>query len=89
MPVAGMQPNITHAARERRHAVLGVPPGGEEIARSLAFLLAALFYCGVWLSLAMLLSIVLRSPATAALVALGIWLSLTVLGRCWRPRSPK
>ena len=58
---------------------LGVPPGGEEIARSLVFLVVALFYAGVWLSLAMLLSIVFRSPATAALVALGVWLFLTVL----------
>jgi len=58
---------------------LGVPPGGEEIARSLAFLVIAIFYAGVWLSLAMLLSIAFRSPATAALVALGIWLFLTVL----------
>ena len=58
---------------------LGVPPGGEEIGRSLLFLVIAIFYAGVWLSLAMLLSIVFRSPATAALVALGIWLFLTVL----------
>lgn len=58
---------------------LGVPPGGEEIARSLAFLIVAMFYAGVWLSLAMLLSIVFRSPATAALVALGIWLFFSVL----------
>lgn len=58
---------------------LGVPPGGEEIARSLVFLIVAIFYAGVWLSLAMLLSIVFRSAATAALVSLGIWLFLTVL----------
>jgi len=58
---------------------LGVPPGGEEVARSLVFLVVAIFYAGVWLSLAMLLSIVFRSPATAALVALGVWLFLTVL----------
>ena len=58
---------------------LGVPPGGEEIARSLVFLVIAIFYAGVWLALAMLLSIVFRSPATAALVALGIWLFLAVL----------
>jgi ABC-2 type transport system permease protein len=58
---------------------LGVPPGGEEVARSLAFLVIAVFYAGVWLALAMLLSIVFRSSATAALVALGIWLFLTVL----------
>lgn len=58
---------------------LGVPPGGEEIARSLVFLIVAIFYAGVWLSLAMLLSTVFRSAATAALVSLGIWLFLTVL----------
>ncbi len=58
---------------------LGIPPGGEEVARSLVFLVVAVFYAGVWLSLAILLSIVFRSPATAALVALGIWLFLTVL----------
>jgi len=58
---------------------LGVPPGTEEIARSLVFLVIAIFYAGVWLSLSMLLSIVFRSPATAALVALGIWLFLAVL----------
>ena len=32
-----------------------------------------------WLALAMLLSIVFRSAATAALVALGLWLFLTLL----------
>ncbi|MBI3436068.1 MAG: ABC transporter permease [Proteobacteria bacterium] len=58
---------------------LGVPPGGEEIARSLIFLGVTLAYAGVWLALAILLSIVFRSPATAALVALGIWLFLSVL----------
>jgi ABC-2 type transport system permease protein len=58
---------------------LGVPPGGEEVARSLAFLVIAIFYAGVWLSLAMVFSILFRSPATAALVSLGIWLLLTVL----------
>jgi ABC-2 type transport system permease protein len=58
---------------------LGVPPGTEEIARSFVFLLVALAYCGVWLALAMLLSIVFRSAATAALVALGLWLFLTLI----------
>lgn len=58
---------------------LGVPPGGEEIVRSLIFLVLALAYAGVWLALAMLLSIVFRSPATAALIALGIWLFFTLI----------
>jgi ABC-2 type transport system permease protein len=58
---------------------LGVPPGGEEVARSLVFLVVAVFYAGVWLALAMLLSILFRSPATAVLVSLGIWLFLSIL----------
>jgi ABC-2 type transport system permease protein len=58
---------------------LGVPPNGEEIARSLVFLLITLAYAGTWLALALLLSIVFRSAATAALVALGLWLFLTLL----------
>jgi ABC-2 type transport system permease protein len=59
--------------------LLGVPPGGQEIARSLIFLFVALAYAGVWLALAMLFSIVFRSPATAALTSLGVWLFLTIL----------
>jgi ABC-2 type transport system permease protein len=59
--------------------LLGVPPSGEEVARSLLFLLFALAYAGVWLATGMLFSIVFRSPATAALVALGAWLLFAVL----------
>jgi ABC-2 type transport system permease protein len=59
--------------------LLGVPPSGEEIARAVAFLLVTLAYAGIWLALAILLSIVFRSAATAALVALGIWLFLTLI----------
>jgi ABC-2 type transport system permease protein len=59
--------------------MLGVPPSGEEIARSLVFLAFALAYAGVWLALAMLYSILFRSPATAALTSLGTWLLLAIL----------
>ena len=59
--------------------LLGIPPGGEEMARSLVFLLATIAYAGVWLALAMLFSIVFRSAATAALISLGLWLFLTVI----------
>lgn len=58
---------------------LGIPPGTEEVLRSLVFLGVALAYCGVWLALAILLSIVFRSAATAALVALGLWLFMTLI----------
>src|ERR1700722_2983411 len=58
---------------------LGVPPNGEEVARSLVFIVITIAYAGTWLALAMLLSIIFRSAATALLVALGLWLFLTLL----------
>jgi ABC-2 type transport system permease protein len=58
--------------------LLGVPPSGEEISRGFGFLVAAIAYGGVWLALALLLSIIFRAPATAALAALSLWLLFTV-----------
>ncbi len=57
---------------------LGVPPSGEEVARSLLFLLATVFYGGIWLALGMLFSVVFRQPASAALAAIAVWLFFTV-----------
>jgi|SRR6185437_6896738 ABC-2 type transport system permease protein len=59
--------------------MLGVPPGGEEMARALIFLIVTIAYAGVWLALAMLFSITFRSAATAALVTLGLWLFISVI----------
>lgn len=53
--------------------LLGLPPSGEELARAFIFLLVTIAYAGVWLALAMLFSIIFRSPATVALVSLGLW----------------
>ena len=58
---------------------LGVPPSGEEVARGFVFLCISVAYGGFWLALAMLCSVVCRSPATAALSALGAWLLLSLL----------
>ncbi len=57
---------------------LGIPPSGEEVARALWLLVAAVFYGGVWMALALTFSVVFRSPATAALAALATWLFFTV-----------
>ena len=65
--------------------MLGVPPGGEEMARAFVFLLVTIAYAGVWLALAMLFSVMFRSAATAALVTLGLWLFLTVI---WPALAP-
>jgi len=53
---------------------LGVPPTGGEVARILWFLLASVFYGGIWLALGMVFSIVFRQPATAALASIAVWL---------------
>jgi len=53
--------------------LLGLPPSGEELTRAFIFLLVTIAYAGVWLALAMLFSIIFRSPATVALVSLGLW----------------
>jgi ABC-2 type transport system permease protein len=65
--------------------MLGVPPGGEEMARAFIFLLVTIAYAGVWLALAMLASVVFRSAATAALVTLGFWLFVTLI---WPALAP-
>jgi ABC-2 type transport system permease protein len=54
--------------------MLGIPPSGEETIRGLAFLVAAIAYGGVWLSLAILFSVLFRSASTAALASLAVWL---------------
>ena len=58
---------------------LGIPPNGEELGRLLIFLLVTIAYAGVWLALAKLLSIQVRSTPTAAQSALGLWLFLAML----------
>lgn len=58
--------------------LLGLPPSGGEIARSLAYLAATLVYTGVWLALALALSTVIKAPATSALAALSVWLIFSI-----------
>lgn len=58
---------------------LGIPPSGGEVARGLLFLVVTLLYAGVWLSLAMLCSMLFRQPATSAMVSLGAWIFFAVL----------
>jgi ABC-2 type transport system permease protein len=57
---------------------LGVVPGPEEVARGVIFLLATVFYGGIWLALALVFSVVFRQSATAALASIAVWLFFTV-----------
>jgi ABC-2 type transport system permease protein len=57
---------------------VGIPPNGEEVARSLWFLVATIFYGGIWLAVALVFSIIFRQSATAALASIALWLFFTV-----------
>lgn len=57
---------------------LGVVPESREVGRGIAFLLATLAYGGVWMSLALLFSVVFRQPATSALATIAVWLFFAV-----------
>jgi len=52
---------------------LGVPPTTEETGRALWFLLATIFYGGIWMALAISFSTIFRSSATAALASIAVW----------------
>ena len=64
---------------------LGIPPSTEDMARALVLLVVTIAYAGFWFALALLISVIFRSAATAALVALGLWLFLTILWPLFSP----
>lgn len=64
---------------------LGIIPSPEEIARILVWLLATTLYASFWLAFALLLSVVIRGAASAALVGFGTWLGLSLLGSILLP----
>jgi ABC-2 type transport system permease protein len=57
---------------------LGVGPTASDGVRLIAFWAVTLVYVAFWLALAMLLSVLTRRAATAALAAIALWLALTL-----------
>jgi ABC-2 type transport system permease protein len=64
---------------------LGIVPSAEEIARVVAWLAATVLYASFWLAFALLLSVVIRGAASAALVGFGTWLGLILFGQFLLP----
>jgi ABC-2 type transport system permease protein len=64
---------------------LGIIPTPEEVARVIAWLLATVLYASFWLAFALLLSVVIRGAASAALVGFGSWLALILFGQFLLP----
>jgi ABC-2 type transport system permease protein len=59
---------------------LGIVPHGEEVMRLIAWVLATFLYVALWLAFGLLLSVVIRRAATAALIGFGIWFLVAVIG---------
>ena len=59
---------------------LGIVPTAGEVARLAVWLAGAICYVGVWLALALLLSVVVSRASTSALVAIALWLVLVIFG---------
>jgi ABC-2 type transport system permease protein len=60
---------------------LGIVPHGQEVLRLIGWVLVTFLYVSVWLAFGLLLSVLVRRAATAALIGFGIWLLLTIFGR--------
>ncbi len=59
---------------------LGIVPTLSEVLRLIAWLVVTILYVGLWLAFATLCSVLVRRPATSALLAIGVWLALSLFG---------
>ena len=57
---------------------LGIAPTGADVARLVGFFAVTLAYIGLWLALAIMLSVLSRRAATAAFATIALWLLLTL-----------
>lgn len=64
---------------------LGIVPSADAIARISVWIVATVLFASVWLAFGLLISVVVRSTATAALIGFGVWLATTVLGSLFLP----
>ena len=59
---------------------LGIIPTLNEVLRVIVWLLVTILYAGFWLAFGLLLSVVMRRAASAALVGFGTWLGVILFG---------
>ncbi len=60
---------------------LGIVPHPPEVLRLLGWVVVTFLYVAVWLAFGLLLSVLVRRAATAALIGFGIWLLVTIFGQ--------
>lgn len=60
---------------------LGIIPSPDEVIRLLAWVGLTIIWVSLWLAFGLLLSVVIRRAATAALVGFGVWLLVAIFGQ--------
>lgn len=60
---------------------LGIVPTWSEVLRLIVWFIVTIAYVGVWLAFGLLLSVVVRRAATAALIGFGVWMAVAMFGR--------
>jgi ABC-2 type transport system permease protein len=60
---------------------LGIVPTFAEVTRVVAWLVLTIVWVSLWLAFGLLLSVVIRRAATAALAGFGVWLLLQIFGQ--------
>jgi ABC-2 type transport system permease protein len=60
---------------------LGIVPAWAEVLRLLIWFVVTVAYVAVWLAFGLLLSVVVRRAATAALIGFGVWMAVAMFGR--------
>jgi ABC-2 type transport system permease protein len=59
---------------------LGIVPSPTEVLRLFVWILLTLVYISLWLAFGMMLSVLVRSAATSALIGFGMWVLITFVG---------
>lgn len=59
---------------------LGIVPHPQEVLRLAGWVAVTFLYVAVWLAFGLLLSVLVRRAATAALIGFGVWLLITIFG---------
>jgi ABC-2 type transport system permease protein len=59
---------------------LGIVPAASELLRLFAWFVLAVLWISLWLAFGLVLSVVIRRAATAALIGFGVWLLIAIFG---------
>ncbi len=60
---------------------LGIVPTPDQVVRLLAWVALTILWVSLWLAFGLLLSVVIRRAATAALIGFGVWLLVAIFGQ--------